>query len=228
VSAMDLEELRDRLLAGRDMTGWWPAETPFEVMVGAVLTQQTTWENVTKAIAALRQEGLLDVQVLADCLPGQLMPLVRCTGFYRQKSMRLISMARHAVEGHGDIEAMLDQGTDRLRNELLGLPGIGPETADSILLFAAGRPRFVAAAYVSRVLSRTGVLASDDYDQVQAFVEGSIAPDVAAYQELYAVLVDHARTICLKGPRCVRCKMADQCRFALTPGRIRCCPPQRR
>ncbi len=101
MSAMDLEELRDRLLAGRDMTGWWPAETPFEVMVGAVLTQQTTWENVTKAIAALRKEGLLDVHVLADCPPERLMPLVRCTGFYRQKSTRLISMARHAVEGHG-------------------------------------------------------------------------------------------------------------------------------
>lgn len=228
MSAMDLEELRDRLLAGRDMTGWWPAETPFEVMVGAVLTQQTTWENVTKAITALRQEGLLDVHALADCPPERLMPLVRCTGFYRQKSTRLISMASHAVEVHGGVEAMLEQGTDHLRKELLGLPGIGPETADSILLFAARRPRFVAAAYVSRVLSRTGVLASDDYDQVQAFVEGSITPDVVTYQELYAALVDHARTICLKGPRCLRCKMAAQCRFALTPGRKRCCPPPRR
>ena len=228
MSAMDLEELRDRLLAGRDMTGWWPAETPFEVMVGAVLTQQTTWENVTKAIAALRKEGLLDVHVLADCPPERLMPLVRCTGFYRQKSKRLISMARHAVEGHGGVEAMLGQGTDRLRNELLGLPGIGPETADSILLFAARRPRFVAAEYVSRVLNRTGVLDSDDYDQVQAFVEGSIAPQATRYQELYAVMVDHARTICLKEPHCEGCVLADRCRSALIPGRKRCCPPQRR
>jgi endonuclease-3 related protein len=224
---MDLEELRDRLLAGRDMAGWWPADSPFEVMVGAVLTQQTAWENVTKAIAALRKEGLLDVYMLADCPPVRLMPLVRCTGFYRQKTERLISMASHAVKVHGGVEAMLGQGTDDLRAELLDLPGIGPETADSILLFAARRPRFVAAAYVSRVLSRTGIFASDDYDQVQAFVEGSIAPQYTRYQELYAVLVDHARTTCLKEPRCERCVVADRCRSALTPGRKLCCPPRR-
>jgi endonuclease-3 related protein len=226
--AMDLEELKDSLLAGRDMTGWWPAETPFEVMVGAVLTQQTTWENVTKAITALRKEGLLDVHMLADCPPDQLMPLVRCTGFYRQKSKRLISMASHAVEVHGGVEAMLEQGTDDLRAELLELPGIGPETADSILLFAARRPRFVAAAYVCRVLNRTGIFASADYEQVQAFVEGSIAPNYTRYQELYAVLVDHARTTCLKEPRCHRCAVMGRCRSALKPGRRLCCPPRRR
>jgi endonuclease-3 related protein len=224
---MDLEELRVRLLAGRDMTGWWPADTPFEVMVGAVLTQQTSWENVSKAIAALRREGLLDAFVLADCPPERLMPLVRCTGFYRQKSTHLISMARHAVEEHGGVEAMLDQDTDSLRSELMGLHGIGPETADSILLFAARRPRFVAAAYVSRVLGRTGIFASDDYDQVQAYVEGSIAPQATSYQELYAVMVDHARTTCLKAPRCDGCVVADRCEFALTPGRKRCSPPPR-
>lgn len=226
--AMDLRELRDSLLAGRDMTGWWPAETPFEVMVGAVLTQQTAWENVTKAIAALRNEGLLDAQMLARCPPDRLMPLVRCTGFYRQKTKYLISMAMHAVEVHGRVEAMLEQGTNDLRAELLVLPGIGPETADSILLFAARRPRFVAAAYVSRVLNRTGIFDSNDYDRVQAFVEGSISPQYARYQELYAVLVDHARTTCLKEPRCEKCVVADRCRSALTPGRKRCCPPRRR
>jgi endonuclease-3 related protein len=229
MSMMGLVELRGRLMTEYDVKGWWPSETPFEVMVGAILTQQTTWETVARVLDVLRNEGLLEVRELAHCERERLERLIRPSGFYRQKAVRLLHLVEHVVsEYDGDVSTMLDQDLDVLRAELLSLPGIGPETADSIILFAAGKPKFVAAAYVSRVLSRTGVLPEVGYHQVQDFVERTIRPDAASYRELYALLVKHARTVCRREPRCSACTLANLCRLALTSKRTRCCPrPQR-
>jgi endonuclease-3 related protein len=222
-----LIDLRDRLRSEHDVEGWWPAETPLEVMVGALLTQQTTWGTVARVLDVLRNEGLLDVRALAACDRERLERLIRPSGFYRQKAARLRSLASHVVSEYGgEVTIMLDQDVDVLRVELLCLPGIGPETADSIILFAAGKPKFVAAAYVSRVLSRTGVFPDAGYYQVQGFVERTVPSDVATYRELYAILVDHARTLCQREPICSLCVLADQCQYAITSGRRRCCPPQ--
>lgn len=229
MSMMGLVELRGRLVTEYDVEGWWPSETPFEVMVGAILTQQTTWETVTRVLDVLRSEGLLRVRELVHCDRERLERLIRPSGFYRQKAKRLLCLVEHVVTEHdGDVISMLDQDMHVLRAELLSLPGIGPETADSIILFAAGKPKFVAAAYVSRVLSRTGVLPEVGYYQVQGFVERTIWPDAASYQELYALLVKHARTVCRREPRCSVCALADVCMQALTSERTRCClrPPR--
>ncbi len=229
MSMLGLIELRGRLVTEYDVEGWWPSETPFEVMVGAILTQQTTWETVASVLEVLRNEGLLEVHELAHCERERLERLIRASGFYRQKAVRLLYLVEHVVSEHGgDVSKMLDQDLGVLRAELLSLPGIGPETADSIILFAAGKPKFVAAAYVSRVLSRTGVLSEVGYYQVQEFVERTIRPDTASYRELYSLLVKHARTVCRREPRCSSCSLTDVCLQALTSARTRCCPrPQR-
>jgi endonuclease III related protein len=215
-TGMDLEELYRRLSDRYDVGIWWPSESPFEVMVGAILTQQTNWNNVSRSLHMLREAGLLDVDAMASCDLAVLEEMVRPTGFYRQKAARLKAMAAHMRDAHGsDVGLFLSGDLNSVRDELLELPGIGPETADSILLFAGSRPKFVAAVYVARVLERTGIYGSEGYEDLQRFVESRVAPEVHRYRHLYSLCVHHCQNACLKRPRCDVCVLSADCAGAL-------------
>jgi endonuclease-3 related protein len=210
--AEKLEDIYRRLYRAYGPQHWWPGETPFEVMVGAVLTQATAWRNVERAIASLKRAGALTPEGIASLSEGELAALVRSAGFYRQKARRLRSLAE-AVLRRGGVEAFLSLPPDRLREELLSLNGIGPETADSIILYAAGYPTFVVDAYTRRILHRLGILAVEDapYEEVKRLFEESLPPDPDLYGEYHALLVRHAKEHCRARPRCEGCPLAPLC-----------------
>ncbi len=209
---MELDHLCLLLEEALDVEGWWPSDGPFEVMVGALLTQQTTWEKVVPVLEDLRSRGLLSPLPLSLFPYQELQSIVRPTGFYRQKAERLLLLSRHLVQRHGGDPLRLLNGELRsCRHELLSLKGVGPETADSILLFAGGRPKFVAAGYAVRIFHRTGVLHNGDYDSVQGLVESRYPDDAGRYRRLYAMLIELAKTHCRSVPRCAGCPLREEC-----------------
>ena len=225
---MKVDDIYRRLDAHYSVEGWWPAESPWEIMVGAILVQQTNWESVTVALRELRARGLLDVDAMDDMPQEELETILRPTGFYRQKARNIKALSSYLrVNHHSDPMHLLCQDTEAARRELLTLPGIGNETADVILLFAGGRPCFIAAAYVSRVLGRVGTLSSDDYSEVKKFMESCLEPDPVKYARFYALLVQHARTTCRSRPKCGACVLSSECAFSSGRGTAGCRPPRR-
>ena len=154
--------------------GWWPGETPFEVCVGAILTQNTSWTNVEKTLDGLRRRGLLSFGALRRVPPSRLAPLIRSSGYFNVKARRLRAFLVFLErEFAGSVEAMSRESPESLRTRLLAVHGIGRETADSIALYAAGLPLFVVDAYTRRVFARLGLIAGDEpYDEVQALLHG--------------------------------------------------------
>jgi len=204
-----LQEMYRRLSDEFGPTGWWPARTPFEVAVGAVLTQNTAWRNVEKAIKNLRQHKLLSVRSLSRIPPSRLSRLVRPAGYFRLKSRRLknlVDFIQH--EYGGSMARMARQNTDRLREELLGVSGIGPETADSILLYALGKPVFVVDAYTRRILARHGIVEEDiRYEELRSFFEDHLPHDVTLFKEFHALIVKVGSQFCKKRPLCDGCAL---------------------
>jgi endonuclease III related protein len=199
-----------RLLDAFGPQHWWPGESPFEVMVGAVLTQNTNWQNVERAIHNLRQADLLEPHALYDVPPDELEELIRPAGYFRVKTQRLRSLLEFLVRRYdGSLEAMFAVPLPELRQQLLGVHGIGPETADSILLYAGGLPSFVVDAYTHRVFSRHGWIGFDaDYHQIQDYVQGELPQDVATYNEFHALLVRLGKDFCRKSkPKCAECPL---------------------
>jgi len=186
-----LLEIYHRLLDEFGPQHWWPADTPLEVIVGAILTQNTSWKNVEQAVRVLKDNELLDLHALGEVPVGQLASLIRSAGYYNQKAQKLKAFVRW-VEEHwqGDLGRFLGQETAQLREELLGVRGIGPETADSILLYAANQPSFVVDAYTHRIFSRHGwVQEQISYWELQEFFMSNLQPDTALFQEYHALLV---------------------------------------
>jgi endonuclease-3 related protein len=179
---------------------WWPAETAFEVVVGAVLTQQTKWANVEKAIYNLKEHGLLHPRPLAEADVLLLEGLVRCCGFYRQKASRLKDIASYFTEN--EMDDVFSLPVDILRERMLSLKGVGNETADSIILYAAHKPRFVIDAYTTRIMKCMGM--EGDYMQLQWLFEKALPEDVCLYQEYHALIVEYSKTFCGRG-RCSEC-----------------------
>ncbi len=191
---------------------WWPGETPFEVMVGAVLTQNTNWRNVEKAIRNLRKADLLDPVALYAVPVEELEELLRPAGYFRVKARRLRSLLAFLTERYGgSLEAMFATNLSTLREELLTLNGIGPETADSILLYAGGLPVFVVDAYTYRILSRHGWIDSEaDYHQIQDFFHSRLPDNPALFNEFHALLVYVGKHYCRKrSPECDACPLRD-------------------
>lgn len=220
---MNVRDMLDRLSEGHDVSGWWPATSEWEVMVGAILVQQTTWESVERVLDALKERGAMDVEAMASMPLEELQEIVRPAGFYRQKASRIQGLARYIVREHAsDPRRLLEGDVEERRKELLAQPGIGEETADAILLFAGRRPKFIAAAYVRRLLDRLDILTSDDYREVQRFMESELPRDAELYMRLYALMVHHARTVCRSRPRCQACCLRARCRFTGTVGRTGC------
>lgn len=190
---------------------WWPARTPFEVMVGAILTQNTAWKNVEKAVHNLERAGALDPQSLAHLKDDQLEKLVRPAGFFRVKAVRLKSLAEYLCNGYGGrVEAMLEKPGWVLREELLTIQGIGEETADSILLYALGKPYFVVDAYTRRILSRMGIISDKEaYGRVQRLFVDGLPGDVELFGEFHALLVELGKRHCRASvPLCRDCPVA--------------------
>ena len=204
----------ERLLEHYGPQHWWPAETPFEVIVGALLMQQTAWRNVEAAIGNLKAAGLLDARTLADAPLAVIRKHVRIAGLYRTKPSRLKTFCRHLLErSDGDLARYFARPTEAVRADLLAQDGVGPETADSILLYAGGHPVFVVDAYTVRIGGRIGLFETDGYDAVKRYLESHIPHDVARYREDHALLVTHAKTLCRPTPACDECPLQSGCDF---------------
>ena len=203
----------NRLAAAYGPQEWWPARDPFEMMAGALLTQRTTWRNAERAIASLRRAGVLVPQALAALPTSELEELIRTAGTFRTKAVRLKALARWYIDTGGR-EALAARPTVELRSELLGLPGIGPETADDILVYVFARPVFVVDAYARRILSRCGWANGDEpYERLSDAVARAIGADAALLGEFHALLVEHGKRHCRSTPRCTGCALAARCRI---------------
>lgn len=189
---------------------WWPAETPFEVIVGAILTQNTSWKNVEAAITNLKREKLLSPLAIEKVSVPRLERLIRSSGYFRQKAKKLKAFVRFLRREYGGaLKRMFRTPTAELREKLLGVHGIGPETADSILLYAARKEVFVVDAYTKRILSRHGWTEEDvDYEEMRSLVENNLPRDVSLYNEFHAQFVQVGKNWCRpRDPRCSECPL---------------------
>ncbi len=203
-----LPEFYEALYAALGPQDWWPARTPFEVIVGAILAQSTAWGNVERAVSRLRQARLLTPRGIEHMPLGKLARLVRPSGYFRQKAKKLKAFVRFLRrEFGGSLARMFRTPTAQLRRMLLGVHGIGPETADSILLYAGNHPIFVVDAYTRRILLRHGLVdAQAGYEEIRRLFEQSLPRDPRLYNEYHALLVHVGKTWCR--PRVARC---DEC-----------------
>jgi endonuclease-3 related protein len=209
----DLRRLYRRLRRRFGHAGWWPGDTPFEVCIGAILVQNTSWTNVEKALANLRRRGRLSFERLHALPPSRLARLIRSSGYFNVKARRVRAFLGFlAAEYGGRVEAMAGEAPWALREKLLGVEGIGRETADSIVLYAAGGPLIVVDAYTRRVFSRLGLIRGNEpYDDVQRFVMERLPPDAALYNDFHAQIVLLGKDVCRPRPRCDACPLDDLC-----------------
>ncbi len=187
---------------------WWPGETRLEIIVGAILTQNTNWNNVEKAIDNLKERGLINFDKLYALGADELAHLIRPAGYYNQKARKLREMLKYLKqEYNGNLDELGEQSLDVIRSQLLKLWGIGPETADSILLYAFNMPIFVVDAYTFRVLSRHNFIPEDyTYDEIQEFFMDNLAPEVPLFNQFHALFVELGKRYCGKRkPLCDSC-----------------------
>ncbi|MHC4712468.1 MAG: endonuclease III domain-containing protein [Planctomycetota bacterium] len=206
------ETLREFYDALHDRFGpqrWWPGDTPFEVMVGAVLTQNTNWKNVEKAIDNLKKANLLDPRALYAAPRERVAEVIRPAGYFNIKAARLHNLIALVVEKFGaDLEALFAGGVDELREKLLAVRGIGRETADSIVLYAARKPTFVVDAYTFRLCVRHGLVFEDaSYDELKSLFEDNLPADVPLFNEYHALIVRLGKEFCRKRARCGDCPL---------------------
>ncbi|NOZ25354.1 MAG: endonuclease III domain-containing protein [Nitrospirae bacterium] len=189
---------------------WWPGDGPFEVMVGAILTQNTNWTNVERAIENLKRAKALTPAAINRMSQERLAGLIRPAGYFNIKAGRLKSFVGFFIERYfGRVSRMKDVDTPTLRRQLLKVHGIGPETADSILLYALGRPVFVIDAYTKRVLSRHGIMdASESYERFQELFHAALPHDAGLFNEYHALLVRLGKEFCRPKPRCEGCPLS--------------------
>lgn len=193
---------------------WWPAEDDFEVMVGAILTQGVSWTNVEKAMDNLKSLGILSVEGILLAYPDILAKAIRPTRYYNQKAKKLWGLCRHLKDNYdGDIYRLFEKDLYELREELLSIKGIGPETADSMILYAAKKPIFVVDAYTWRVFSRLGFFFDGaTYQEMQDFFMGNLPEDVQLFNEYHAQIVYLGKDFCKKtNPRCGDCPISHLC-----------------
>jgi len=225
------------LLESYSHQGWWPV-TPtggcrgdlpdkpiygvgvkterqrLEVIFGALLTQNTAWKNVEKALINLNKAKLIDIRKIRAVSRQKLASLIKPAGYFNQKAERLKIIARHLYDNYkGNLRAFFNQDTLRLREELLSIKGVGPETADSILLYAGDKPVFVVDAYTKRIFSRIGLCKEDDsYEDVQELFQNSLEKDAKLFNEYHALIVEHAKRFCMKKPLCGKCALFKICK----------------
>ena len=203
-----LSKIYDGLLREFGPQHWWPGDSPFEIAVGAILTQNTNWGNVEKAIENLKRQDALSAKVIRGMQTRKLAALIRPAGYFNVKARRLRSFIGFLVNDYnGSVKRMAGEGVLPLRKKLLMVNGIGPETADSILLYALGKPVFVIDAYTKRVLSRHGIIGHEkSYDEFQDLFHSSLKRDAELFNEYHALFVRVGKTFCRKNkPLCDQC-----------------------
>lgn len=210
--------VHDRLLAAFGPQHWWPGDTPFEVMVGAVLTQNTAWSNVERAIASLKAARALSCAAILARPQAEVAELIRPAGFFNVKARRLQALCdflRDRDVADAPQELARAAPLPRLRQALLEVHGVGEETADSILLYALGLPSFVVDAYTRRIFARLGLLAGGEpYAHIQARFHAHLPADVALYNEYHALIVALGKAHCRPRPRCGQCPLGPICPYA--------------
>jgi endonuclease-3 related protein len=210
-----LLDIYHRLMAYYGPQHWWPASEPFEVIVGAILTQSAAWTNVEKAIANLKSAGALSPEALRRLPLDKLASLVYPCGYYNAKALKLKSLAHWLGEYYNDdLDGLFAADTSYLRQQLLSIRGIGQETADSIILYAANKPIFVIDAYTRRIVKRLGLVPdSNNYSGYQAFFMLNLPNDARLFNEYHALLVCLAKDACRSQPHCQQCCLNDICNY---------------
>jgi len=204
-----LMEIYNLLLSSFGPQNWWPAETELEMMVGAVLTQNTSWNNVEKAILNLKEKSLLSIQNLSQIPSSLLAEYIRPSGYYNLKAKRLKNLINCIVNKYnGDITTLFSLDTETIREELLMVKGIGLETADSIVLYGAERPLFVVDTYTHRIVTRHGLVEEEaGYNDLQSFFMDNLSHDVDLFKEFHALIVKTGKDFCRKKPSCSECPL---------------------
>ena len=204
-----LLEIYRRLYHAFGPQRWWPGETPFEIAVGAILTQNTNWGNVEKAIENLKRDEALNVESINNMKTEKLASLIKPAGYFNVKAKRLKALISFLMnEYHGSLKSMKKEEMRTLRVRLLQVHGVGPETADSILLYALEKPVFVIDAYTKRILSRHILMEYDkSYEEFQKIFHSSLKRDVKFFNEYHALFVRLGKTYCRKKPICKGCPL---------------------
>lgn len=212
MSEEKLLEVYHLLLSRYGPQHWWPASEPFEVIVGAILTQSAAWGNVERAISNLKAKNVLTPEALRRLPLQELASLIRPCGYYNAKAIKLNAFVEHLGRYGDDLEMLFALDIPQLRQELLSIHGIGEETADSIILYAARKPIFVIDAYTRRILRRLGIAPRrDSYSAFQALFADNLPPEEGLFNEYHALLVRHAKEVCRKEPRCQNCCLRSLC-----------------
>ena len=210
-----LNQIYRRLYQRYGPQGWWPGDGPLDVVIGAILTQAAAWTNVEAAMRNLTEAGCWSLEAIHRLPVEDLALVIRPSGYFNAKARKLKAFAGHVVNRYGgDLSAFLGQELEPLRLELLSIYGIGPETADDILLYAAGKPSFVVDAYTRRIVQRLGVIVQeggDGYGAYQALFHDNLPHDAPLFNEYHALLDRHAKEACTKTPRCEGCCLRDIC-----------------
>lgn len=194
--------------------GWWPGDSPDEVIIGAILTQNTSWNNVEKSLSKLKKANLLSIGRLRNAKRDELAELIRSSGFFNQKSERLIVISREIIDQFGSLEGLRKAGLERATFFLSGLNGIGKETLDSILLYALDFPKFVIDSYTIRIFSRIGLTTGNEKsDEIQGIVESELCHDVDTLKNFHGMIVELAKQYCRKKPLCKNCPVKDKCSY---------------
>ena len=204
-----LREMYRKLWEAFGPQGWWPGDSPFEVCLGAILTQNTNWNNVARGLADLKAEGLLKPRALLEMPEAELARRLKPVGYFNVKARRLKSLLDFfAGRFQESLELMARADLEALRTALLGVKGIGPETADSILLYALNKPTFVVDAYTFRILGRHGLVGETaSYEELRQTFMDHLAPEVPLYQEFHALLVRLGKDFCRPRPSCDECPL---------------------
>lgn len=211
---MTFSQVYQKLLKQYGWQHWWPADSPFEVMVGAILVQNTAWANVERAIANLKSHACLAPKTILNVPTIDLAEWLKPSGYFNIKTQRLRNYCQWYMDA-GELLGVSQLDTNTLRKQLLMVNGIGPETADDILLYAFERPVFVIDAYTRRIFSRLALLEDGaGYEVLRKQFEKNLKPDIAMFNEYHALIVCHAKNVCKKRPVCTGCCLADGCAFS--------------
>ena len=211
---LSLPELYSNLRKHFGHQGWWPAQTRDEIIIGAILTQQTSWKNVEKAISNLREARLLGLESIRKAKQHSIELCIRPSGFYKQKAAHLKDFAEYLHSRYDGIDSMFSKDSGELRQELLSIKGIGKETADSIMLYVAGKHMFIIDAYTRRITSR--IYGSDPkipYDELRFDISASIPEDLDMYKDFHAQFVELGKRYCKKKPLCNDCPVKSYCQY---------------
>jgi endonuclease-3 related protein len=210
-----IQTIYNKLLSYYGKQYWWPAETIFEVVIGAILTQNTAWTNVEKSIKNLKEKGLLTPEAIYNLPIEKLEIYIKPSGFYRLKAKRIKTFMNFFKNYNFDFEKLKLERN--LREKLLNIKGIGPETADSILLYALDMPYFVIDSYTKRIFFRYGLIEKEsiDYHELQNLIHKCLKPDIEIYKEYHALIVEHAKKQCKRNiPLCSKCTLKNKCSFS--------------